>query len=117
MNNRLITDKYGNSYEIKNGLMCIDGNEYWHYEGQLHREDEPAIIFVSGDKLWYLNGMRHRLDGPAVELKTGLKEWFIEGVEMAERVFNNHPLVVAYKEKQILEKSINESKLQKKVKL
>lgn len=57
-----------------------DGNKYWrNEEGQLHREDGPAIEGVYGTKEWYINGQQHREDGPAFERSDGYKQWFING--------------------------------------
>jgi hypothetical protein len=47
--------------------------------GQLHREDGPAIINTNGDKLWYLNDLLHREDGPAIERVNESKHWFLHG--------------------------------------
>ena len=51
--------------------------EYRNAEGELHREDGPAIEYANGDKVWYLNDKRHREDGPAVEYVDGYKYWFL----------------------------------------
>ena len=61
---------------MKNGLI-IDkiGNKYWYLNGELHREDGPAIELINKDKIWYLNGEIHREDGPAV-MMNGIKEWW-----------------------------------------
>ena len=60
------------------------GNKYWHLNGQLHREDGPAVEYADGTKYWYLNGKCHRTDGPAVEEVDGTKFWFLNGVELSE---------------------------------
>ncbi len=53
---------------MKNGIeIDEDGNKYWYCNGQLHREDGPAVEYVNGDKGWYIHGQLHREDGPAVE--------------------------------------------------
>ena len=54
-----------------------------HYRnGQLHREDGPAI-HSKLDSQWWVRGMRHRLDGPAwVGHETSGKYWYILGVEL-----------------------------------
>ena len=39
-----------------------DGSKYWFLNGQLHREDGPAIETNYGTKQWFLNGQRHRED-------------------------------------------------------
>jgi hypothetical protein len=54
-----------------------DGDKRWYLNGQLHREDGPAIEHINGDKFWYLNGKRHREDGPACEYAYGDKEWYL----------------------------------------
>jgi hypothetical protein len=62
----------------KNKPICkIDstGTKYWRLNGNLHREDGPAIEWVGGNKSWYLNGKLHREDGPAVEYANGTKKW------------------------------------------
>jgi hypothetical protein len=30
----------------------------WYLNGQLHREDGPAVEYTDGDKSWFLNGQR-----------------------------------------------------------
>jgi hypothetical protein len=40
--------------------LTIDqyGTKYWRLpNGNLHREDGPAIEFPSGIKIWYINGI------------------------------------------------------------
>jgi hypothetical protein len=51
--------------------------EYQNDNGELHREDGPAVIWNNGSKSWYLNGKRHREDGPAIELSNGYKSWYL----------------------------------------
>ena len=37
-----------------------NGDKVWKiYDGDLHREDGPAIEFPSGIKIWYINGMQY----------------------------------------------------------
>ena len=41
---------------MKNGLHIAPyGNKYWYLEGELHREDGPAVEYPDGTKEWYLN--------------------------------------------------------------
>ena len=40
--------------------VCDNGDRFWFLNGELHREDGPAVEYVSGTKHWYLNGERHR---------------------------------------------------------
>lgn len=53
--------------------------EYVNGNGDLHREDGPAIEYTNGDLEWWVNGNRHREDGlPAVEYENR-KEWWENG--------------------------------------
>jgi len=63
------------------------GNKHWYFNGELHREDGPAVEWANGDKAWYQNGKCHREDGPAIELITGYKAWWVKGV-FIKRNFN-----------------------------
>ena len=57
-------------------VVCGNGDKYWYLNGQLHREDGPAIEWANGHKSWWLNGELHREDGPAIEYANGNKYWF-----------------------------------------
>ena len=39
-------------------LNDANGDKEWYLNGQLHREDGPAVEYANGDKYWYLNGQR-----------------------------------------------------------
>ena len=55
-----------------------DGDKRWKLpNGDLHREDGPAVEYTNGDKEWWLNDKRHREDGPAIEYVNGDKEWWL----------------------------------------
>ena len=56
-----------------------DRIEWRNANGQLHREDGPAVEYANGDKYWYINGKFHREDGPAIEWANDQKEWYING--------------------------------------
>jgi len=55
------------------------GSKKWFLNGILHREDGPALETADGTKKWHLNGQLHREDGPAVEKADGTKEWYLNG--------------------------------------
>jgi hypothetical protein len=40
----------------------------WYRRGKLHREGKPALEIDDGTGIWFRNGKQHRLDGPAVEI-------------------------------------------------
>ena len=52
---------------------------YYNAQGQLHREDGPAVERTNGVRGWYRNGEIHREDGPAVEYPDGRVRWFLNG--------------------------------------
>lgn len=47
--------------------------------GQLHRDDGPAVIYPNGDQYWWKEGKIHRDDGPATVWSDGTLEWWKEG--------------------------------------
>ncbi len=59
------------SYVDSRGSVC------YIKDGELHREDGPAIEWSSGRKVWYKNNKVHREDGPAVEWGDCGEEWWI----------------------------------------
>jgi len=68
--------------------LTIDqyGTKRWRLpNGNLHREDGPAVEYSNGSRQWwYLNGQLHREDGPAVEYTNGYKVWWLNGIEYTE---------------------------------
>ena len=65
---------------MRNGrIIDSDGDVYWCVNGQLHREDGPAVEWTNGSCFWYINGHRHREDGPAIERADGSRLWYING--------------------------------------
>lgn len=55
----------------------------WYINGEAHRLDGPAVEWSDGTKEWAVNGLTHRLDGPAFEWNNGIKEWWINGVRLS----------------------------------
>ena len=81
---------------MKNTVIGIvesdDGTKMWHRDGNLHREDGPAIEYPDGTKKWYRDGKLHREDGPAVERPNGTKEWWRNGVTLTtQEISAFHP--------------------------
>jgi hypothetical protein len=65
---------------MKNGLIQYpNGTKRWFKDGQLHRDDGPAVEHKSGDRSWFKNGQRHREDGPAIEWANGYRSWYKDG--------------------------------------
>jgi hypothetical protein len=65
-----------NKSELK---ISPDGTHEWWLNGQLHRQDGPAIEYPDGTREWCLNGQLHRQDGPAIERADGTREWWLNG--------------------------------------
>lgn len=63
-------------------FVDINGNKRYRVEGNLHREDGPAVQYFSGTNMWFIDGLLHRLDGPAIEWIDGDKAWYIKGVKI-----------------------------------
>jgi hypothetical protein len=55
------------------------GTKEWYKDGGLHREDGPAVVAPSGEQFWYQNNIRHRIGGPAVDWANGNREWYKDG--------------------------------------
>jgi len=65
---------------MPNPEIDANGTKWWHNsQGQIHRDDGPAVEFASGSKSWWKNGELHREDGPAREYADGTKYWHING--------------------------------------
>lgn len=72
-----------NVYEMYgiNGMKIVNGDKFWYQNGELHREDGPAIEYTNGDKFWYQNDVLHRKDGPAIEYNNGDIEYWSNGIK------------------------------------
>jgi hypothetical protein len=72
-------------YEVR---VYKDGRKCWFLNGNLHREDGPAITYNNGDKSWHLNGKLHREDGPAIECSIGYTSYYLNDEQLTEEEFN-----------------------------
>jgi hypothetical protein len=72
-------------------IKTIDsyGNVIFVLNGELHREDGPAVTLPDGTEFWLKEGSLHRTDGPAVIQSNSKKQWWIEGINYTEEDFNN----------------------------
>ena len=68
-------------------IEWTDGTKAWWLNGKCHREDGPARVWPNGRKEWYVNGQLHRVDGPAIEYANGDKEWWLDGKKYTEEQF------------------------------
>jgi len=55
------------------------GDKVWRLDGQLHRDNGPAVEYVDGTRHWHQHGNLHRTDGPAIDCTTGSRQWFKHG--------------------------------------
>ncbi len=61
-------------------LCCLKKNAIWRDKnGELHRDDGPAVIEPDGAQEWYQHGKWHRDDGPAIITPNGTREWYQHG--------------------------------------
>ena len=73
-------------YEVK---VNNTGTKSWWLNGELHREDGPAIERANGDKAWYLNGNLHCNYGPAIEKADGFTRYYLHGKRLTKEEWEN----------------------------
>lgn len=71
-----------------------DGSTAWYRRGKLHREDGPAIEHANGTRWWYRDDRLHREDGPAVEHADGSKYWYRNGERAAPASFGQIAILI-----------------------
>src|SRR5690349_2879116 len=69
-------------------IEYADGTKEWWRDGKFHRDDGAAIEDADGTKYWYRDGNLHRDDGPAIETADGIEYWHLDGHAVTEEVFN-----------------------------
>lgn len=55
----------------------------FYYEGKLHCDDGPALIYPNGDKCFYKQGLPHNAEGPAVIKASGENFYYLEGQKLS----------------------------------
>jgi flagellar basal body rod protein FlgG len=51
---------YGMTQLTNGSYLHDDGDIHWYNEeGQLHKEDGPAVIWANGNSYWFLNGKHY----------------------------------------------------------
>ncbi len=70
-------------------IEYANGDKYYYINDKLHREDGPAIEWANGDKYYLINDKRHREDGPAIEYVNGYKAYYINDKGLTEQEFND----------------------------
>lgn len=81
-----VISKQENIYKIvfpPNGrvfdAMFAGGTRFVNDQGQLHRDDGPAVIEEKGDQHWFVNGEHHREGAPATVYANGSVAWYKNG--------------------------------------
>ena len=60
---------------------------------------EPTLTIDSfGTKEWYLNGQLHRENGPAVEYPDSSTEWWLNGKELIKQQLTSKKMKIDYPE-------------------
>jgi len=68
-------------------ITQYNNRRWYNSEGQLHRDNGPAVECNNGGKVWFVNGKRHRLNGPAIEWSNGTKSWWINDKKYTEEEY------------------------------
>ena len=72
-------------------------------EGNLHREDGPAMILEDGKNAWYFEGQLHRLDGACMFDEHGKPLFYaIHGKGVNKQSYWSHPKVIKLKLERII---------------
>lgn len=91
-NGNIITMENGVYHSTNDNPAIIkpNGDSFWYYKGDLHRENGPAILKANGNYVWYKHGIRHRNDGIAYHNQNG-DRFYYEG-----RLHNNNgPAIIS----------------------
>lgn len=56
-----------------------DGGQEWWQHGEMHRDDGPSMEYIDGTKAWHQGGALHRDDGPALKGRDGTTYWYQHG--------------------------------------
>lgn len=82
--------------KLCNGEFEKNGNKYYFANGQLHKDDGPAIELVNGTKIWYKNG-KLREDEYSIEYLDGTKEWRKCKYISPQTINNSSKSIIGYK--------------------
>jgi len=88
-----LSEQDRNWYILKGYEIKESPNGYWRewrLNGNLHREDGPAVEYADGTREWWVNGKLHREDGPAIEWADGDQEWWVNGEPVSREEFKNN---------------------------
>src|ERR1700691_4077197 len=81
-----VKDYAGVPYNYTGIVKYHDGSIEYYLNGELHRENGPAIIYPNGSIYYYLNGKSHREDGPAAIWNDGTIFYYLNNNDITEEV-------------------------------
>jgi hypothetical protein len=62
---------------VSHYTISKEETEFWFdLDGNYHRDNAPAILYLHGDFEWYQHGKKHNLNGPAVR-RGQISEWWV----------------------------------------
>lgn len=98
INHALVQIKKNNELKKpRNGsYIGVLGSQIWYKDGQVHRENGPAVINIDG-VYYYINNKIHRVDGPAAIYKNGTKFYYLWGEQFSKEEWFNK-LTIAQQE-------------------
>ena len=70
-------------------VIYANGDKEYRKNGKLHKENGPAIIYHNGRVDYYENDKRHNEKGPAIIYADGSETHYIEGKKITEGDFNS----------------------------
>jgi len=82
---------------MKIQIIGLNPKKYY-FNGELHRDDGPAIEYQSGEFAWYKNGQWHREDGPASFIN-GKYYWALDYVQVpvnTQEEFESYKKLMAF---------------------
>ena len=89
--------------ETVDSIRTVDQHGHIHWktaDGYDHRTDGPAILYTDGEEEWHYMGDIHRVDGPAVVYPTGKVEWWWYSKSMS---FEQYIIKANWTDEQIIE--------------
>lgn len=71
---------YDSLFQLSTGVFKCYNITKHYYNGMLHHDTEPAVIYDDGTQLYYSNNKLHRLNGPAIIYNNGIEMFFVNNV-------------------------------------
>ncbi len=82
--------KFVKNRKVSNTEMTI-ALIIFRFNGQMHRDDGPAVVYANGRQEWWCHGKLHREGGPAVMIPNHHVNWFNNGLHYLD---GNQPAII-----------------------